>query len=220
MPLGGTSNHFRLQALKAAGGWDSYNVTEDADLGIRLARFGKICGVLKYPTYEEAPASTNAWMMQRTRWIKGWIQTLLVHMRKPLATARQMGWRNFLLLHMVLTSVVVSVLVHPFFIAALFVQGFRYFSGQMLSAYDIWIAGISTFNLVAGYTTYGFLAYVVQDSLQAKQSKSWILLFPVYWLLISIAGWRAILKLITQPHQWEKTFHGSIERQTAKDQII
>ena len=207
VPLGGTSNHFKLEDLRKAGGWDSFNVTEDADLGIRLARYGKFCETLFYPTFEEAPATFPAWMRQRTRWIKGWLQTLLVHLRKPIVTARQMGWKRFLQFHMVLTSVVVSVLVHPFFLIAFVFQMIRYFTGGFGDAYDLTITGISAFNLVAGYLTYGLLAWVVQGSqehhsigLAKKEAdRSIIFLFPFYWLLISIAGWRAVFQLLRRP---------------------
>ena len=96
-PLGGTSNHFRTRILKSVGGWDPFNVTEDADLGIRLARFGYRCGTIRSPTYEEAPPVFNVWLKQRTRWIKGWFQTLLVHMRHPVRLASELGMAKTIL---------------------------------------------------------------------------------------------------------------------------
>lgn len=78
VPLGGTSNHFPRTVLDAVGGWDPYNVTEDADLGIRLARHGWHVGVLKSTTWEEAPPSFRIWKGQRTRWLKGWMQTSMI----------------------------------------------------------------------------------------------------------------------------------------------
>ena len=80
LPLGGSSNHFRTAVLRAAGGWDPHNITEDADLGARLARFGYHSTVIASSTYEEAPARFAAWLRQRRRWFQGWIQTWLVHM--------------------------------------------------------------------------------------------------------------------------------------------
>ena len=94
LTLGGTSNHFRRDLLLKIGGWDPFNVTEDADLGIRLARFGYEVSVINSVTMEEAPASWRSWRGQRTRWIKGWIQTYLVHMRRPLRLWRDLGpWK-------------------------------------------------------------------------------------------------------------------------------
>lgn len=214
IPLGGTSNHFRLPHLLAAGGWDSFNVTEDADLGIRLARCGLDCRTLTLPTHEEAPARPAAWMRQRTRWIKGWLQTLLVHLRRPGRTLREMGWRRFLQFHMVLTAVVVSVLVHPFFLAAFVMQMYAFAQAVPQSTYGIWITGISVFNLVAGYLSYGLLAWVVQDARGTRSDKAFILFFPLYWLLISVAGWLAVAQLLYKPHYWAKTEHGSLWRQT------
>src|SRR2546423_9133251 len=87
--------HFRTQALRDVGGWDPYNVTEDADLGIRLARFGFGATVIGSTTYEEAPARVRPWIRQRTRWFKGWMQTWLVHMRHPVRLARGLRARGF-----------------------------------------------------------------------------------------------------------------------------
>ena len=217
IPLGGTSNHFIFAKLLEAGGWDSFNVTEDADLGMRLARHRMLCGTITTPTMEEAPARLRPWLFQRTRWTKGWMQTLLVHMRSPVRTAREMGLRNYALFHVILISLVVSVLVHPVFLAAYAYQMARFFSGTSLSAVDIAMAGISNFNLVAGYTTYCLLVVAVEFAVirpdrRAGRSVFWILLFPFYWLLISLAGWRALFQLIFGPHVWEKTEHGSSDR--------
>jgi cellulose synthase/poly-beta-1,6-N-acetylglucosamine synthase-like glycosyltransferase len=91
LPLGGSSNHFRTEALRKVGGWDPYNVTEDADLGMRLARFGYRSATIASSTYEEAPADCRRWLGQRTRWFKGWMQTWLVHMREPRQLFRDLG---------------------------------------------------------------------------------------------------------------------------------
>lgn len=214
LPLGGTSNHFKLVDLKEMDGWDSFNVTEDADLGIRIARHRKTCETLALPTHEEAPPHLKGWMRQRNRWIKGWLQTLLVHLRNPLQTAAEMGWQRFLQFHMVLTSVVVSVLVHPFFLTAFVFQMMNYFQGGQHGTYELVITGLSAFNLAGGYLTYGLLAWAVQDMRKSRADRIAILMFPIYWLLISIAGWWAVLELLIRPHHWAKTDHGSAQRET------
>ena len=99
IPLGGTSNHFRVDRLKAVGGWDPYNVTEDADLGFRLARAGHRTKTIASTTWEEAPIRLESWIKQRTRWLKGWMQTYLVHTRNPRRACREFGWRGWLALH-------------------------------------------------------------------------------------------------------------------------
>ena len=93
MPLGGTSNHFRTSVLRDIGGWDAFNVTEDADIGIRLSQLGYRVSMLDSNTFEEAPVTIGAWLKQRSRWLKGYMQTWLVHMRDPLALVRRTGLR-------------------------------------------------------------------------------------------------------------------------------
>src|ERR1019366_10382530 len=89
LPLGGTSNHFRTSALKALGGWDAFNVTEDCDLGLKLAKYGFKTVMLNSTTYEEANSRIFSWIRQRSRWIKGYMQTYLVHTRHPLQMLRK-----------------------------------------------------------------------------------------------------------------------------------
>jgi hypothetical protein len=119
LPLGGSSNHFRTATLRQAGGWDAYNVTEDADLGVRLARFGYRCGTINSTTSEEAPARTRAWLRQRTRWFKGWMQTWCTHMQAPGRLFRDLGPLGFLSLQLIVGGNVLAALVHPLFLAGL-----------------------------------------------------------------------------------------------------
>jgi hypothetical protein len=120
--LGGTSNHFRISALRACGGWDPYNVTEDADLGIRLARFGFVVGVIDASTFEEAPFRLKPWFGQRVRWMKGWLQTFLVHTRQPLRLLGDLGPGRFLGFHATVTTNLVSAAVNPFAVGLLIWQ--------------------------------------------------------------------------------------------------
>ena len=201
MPLGGTSNHFKLPLLKAAGAWDAWNVTEDADLGMRLARMGYACSTITRPTFEEAPSRFTPWLKQRTRWLKGWMRTLLVHHRNPAQTLREMGARRFALFQLMLTGVVPSVLIHPVFLVTFAATLMDIAAGGHLSSTALALLGISTFNLVGGYSTYMVLAHAVANEMEPGRHKvfgirlpaRWrmILAFPVYWVLISLAGWRA-----------------------------
>ena len=119
IPLGGTSNHFRVGALRASGGWDPFNVTEDADLGFRLARAGWRIGTIRAPTWEEAPPRFRIWLGQRSRWFKGWLQTLAVLGRQPRQVAADLGIRGTLALMATLAGSLGLALVHPACIAGL-----------------------------------------------------------------------------------------------------
>ncbi len=119
LPLGGSSNHFRTATLREVGGWDAYNVTEDADLGMRLARFGYRSGVIDSTTFEEAPAGVCHWLGQRTRWFKGWMQTWLVHMREPRRLFRELGPGGFLTFQLIVGGNALVALAHPVFLVGL-----------------------------------------------------------------------------------------------------
>jgi cellulose synthase/poly-beta-1,6-N-acetylglucosamine synthase-like glycosyltransferase len=207
LPLGGSSNHFRTAVLRRAGGWDPYNVTEDADLGIRLYRLGYHTGVLPSATYEEAPARFSAWLRQRTRWYKGWMQTWLVHMRRPRRLWRDLNPAGAFAFQLLLAGNVLSALVHPIFMAVL---GYLLLTEPPLLAFGdmgkpimfyaaTWLAGyVSTIVLEAnGLGRRGLLRH------------GWALLFtPLYWFLLSWAAWRALYQLLRDPQRWEKTEHG------------
>ena len=207
IPLGGTSNHFKIDILKNIGAWDPYNVTEDADLGIRLFREGYRSATITLPTYEEAPPQFIPWIKQRTRWLKGWMQTVLVHSRNPLHFLNDIGLKNTIAFHLLMTSIIISALIHPFFIAIFIWQVFS-LGYSASSGVDGVIIAASVFNLVGGYTTYALLAYAVLKNSPYNACSKLLFTLPIYWLLISFAGWRALLHLIVKPHEWEKTPHG------------
>jgi cellulose synthase/poly-beta-1,6-N-acetylglucosamine synthase-like glycosyltransferase len=208
LPLGGTSNHFRREALEAVGGWDPFNVTEDADLGLRLARYGYGSATLTLPTYEDAPDRLAPWLRQRTRWYKGWLQTWLVHTRNPLRLAQELGWRGMLGFAVVCTGLIVSSLVYPIYLATLVVMitdplslwGHR---GIVAAA----VVAMNLFNLVAGYVAMGLLAGRSLNRRGRAIKTRGLLLLPVYWLLMSLASYRAIFELVMRPHHWAKTPH-------------
>jgi cellulose synthase/poly-beta-1,6-N-acetylglucosamine synthase-like glycosyltransferase len=202
LPLGGSSNHFRVSHLRAVGGWDAYNVTEDADLGMRLARFGFRTTVTGTATYEEAPALVWPWLCQRTRWFKGWIQTWLVHMRSPVRLIRDIGWPAFIVFQLMVGGNVFAALVHPLFLIWLFVAliwpgG----TGEGMTA----LAGVA---VAGGYLASALIA-VVGLARRRLTGASWALaLMPLHWLLLSAAAWRALCQFLFAPYRWEKTEHG------------
>lgn len=206
LPLGGSSNHFHTATLREIHAWDPYNVTEDADLGMRLARFGYRAAMIDSTTYEEAPAHFGAWLRQRTRWFKGWMQTWLVHMRQPAILLRDLGLPGFITFQLVVGGNVLAALVHPIFTCALI-----YF-GTMHSIWDSSPPSLLFFFygscVIAGYLASAFLGWMGLKR-RGLLRNAWILLLtPLHWLLLSLAAWRAIYQLVVAPYAWEKTEHG------------
>lgn len=205
MPLGGTSNHFLTRSLRQVGGWDAYNVTEDADLGVRLARLRYRTAILDSRTHEEAPLTIKAWMAQRTRWTKGWMQTLVVHNRSAFECLGDLGWKAFLAFEIYVGSMIVSALLHTVFLVSLlfslFVTG--------LSFPDTWWGWANAAILVIGYS--GALAIVLAGLRRLKAGRKvflYQLLLPLYWVLHTVAAGRAAYELFARPHYWAKTEHG------------
>ena len=207
LPLGGSSNHFRTAVLRKIGGWDPYNVTEDADLGIRLHRLGYRSAVLASATYEEAPAAFRQWLTQRTRWYKGWMQTWLVHMRRPRRLLRDLGPAGAFTFQLLLAGNVLAALVHPFFMVALCCV---LLADTPLRAIDAMggAAPVYVATLLCGYASTIVLNAIGLDR-RALLRHAWVLIFtPPYWFLLSLAAWRALFQLWRDPQRWEKTAHG------------
>jgi glycosyltransferase XagB len=206
-PLGGSSNHFRTAALRQIGGWDPYNVTEDADLGIRLYRLGYRASILPSATYEEAPARFVAWLKQRTRWYKGWMQTWLVHMRRPGALVRDLGPGGAVIFQLVLGCNVLAALVHPAFIIALCCAFLAAPAPQAVAAITD-VAPIFAATILCGYASTIVLG-LAGLARRGLVRHGWVLaLTPLYWLLLSLAAWRAFFQLLSEAQRWEKTEHG------------
>jgi glycosyltransferase XagB len=209
IPLGGTSNHFRTDILREIGGWDAFNVTEDADLGIRLARFGYGCAILHSTTYEEACCRPRDWVRQRTRWMKGWLQTYLVHMRHPVTTFRQLGARGFVGFQVILAAQVLSLMAHPIFIAFMFYEAFGghlFEAAHSLFGQTFWALALG--NFIFGYAVTIWLGYATLGRRGYYRLMWQLPLMPLYWLLISFATFRALFHYVIKPFHWEKTEHG------------
>jgi cellulose synthase/poly-beta-1,6-N-acetylglucosamine synthase-like glycosyltransferase len=207
LPLGGTSNHFRGEVLQAVGGWDPYNVTEDADLGIRLARRGYQTRVLDSTTLEEANSDVINWVKQRSRWYKGYLQTWLVHTRHPRELRRELGWRGFIGFNLFVAGTPMLSLINPVFwlLTALW---FVIHPPVVLALFPAWLYYLSLAVMVAGNVSL-FYSWLVS----ARMAGSWklvlaSLLVPVYWTLMSLAVIKAAVQLISAPSFWEKTVHG------------
>jgi len=207
LPLGGSSNHFRTDVLRQIGGWDPYNVTEDADVGIRLHRLGFRSAVLASATYEEAPSQFGPWLRQRTRWYKGWMQTWLVHMRKPCRLVRDLGSAGAIAFQLLLACNVFAALIHPLFMAGLLYS--LLVAPPLQAIGSMHAAPVFGATLLAGYTSTIALDLIGLMRRNHLVRHGWVLvLTPVYWFLLSLAAWRALVQLVYDPQRWEKTEHG------------
>ena len=205
IPLGGSSNHFRTDVLRELGGWDPHNVTEDADLGMRANALGYTVEANPSTTMEEACSQTRPWIRQRTRWIKGYMVTFLVHARHPATFTRATGLRGTLCLLLLVagtpamylaSSIVWAVWLYTFLggtISWLHVP-------PVLQALNFVIFVIANGSMIA--------MHAIAGRRRRRGLAVYALLLPIYWLLHSFAAWRALWHLLVKPDLWEKTPHG------------
>ncbi|MEE1657434.1 glycosyltransferase family 2 protein [Microvirga sp. CF3062] len=206
--LGGTSNHFRTSVLRTIHGWDAWNVTEDADLGIRLARLGYQVRDLPSSTLEEAPGTLRLWMRQRTRWMKGYVQTAASHTRKPWILLRQLGLWRFSGALALTWGAVLSALVYPLF-TGLYVAS--WLAGPEEALDMSWTAAFNAYALtlfLSGAASVFIPACVALHRRRLWRLMPWLLLLPLYYGLVSVAAWRGLWELATAPFRWNKTSHG------------
>ena len=205
IPLGGTSNHFRRRTLDELGAWDPYNVTEDADLGIRLSRQKLRTEMLDTYTLEEATSTVKGWVRQRSRWYKGHLQTYLVHMRYPLKLLRDLGAKQFLKFQLTFGASVFIPIVNPvlwiLMLGSLLVPAV--FGGLATG----FLLPICIFNLLVGNASYLLIYVVACLKLKKYRLVPLALLMPGYWVLVSLASWRGLIQLAKKPFHWEKTKH-------------
>jgi hypothetical protein len=207
MPLGGTSNHFRASLLRAAGGWDPFNVTEDADLGLRLAQLGYRVSMLDSTTFEEAPARLSAWLKQRSRWLKGYMQTYLVHTRHPVLLTRHVGLRGVAVMEAFLGGAVWSALVNPLLWLIFAVSCIHTPSGADPHVLDS-LARISGLGLLTANAALAGFAMADAGRAKGLACVPYGFSFVIYWVLISVAAYRGLWQLVFKPFYWEKTSHG------------
>lgn len=210
LPLGGTSNHFRLETLRKVGAWDAFNVTEDCDLGLRLSEYGLETVVLDSVTLEEANPAVGNWIRQRSRWIKGYMQTYLIHMRKPTEYLRRGRFKDFVALNLIIGGRTGVLLINP--IMWILLLGYLFLGHSLETSYRAMfpplILYIAVLCLVLGNVTYIYTHFVGCLKRGQYSLIKWTLLIPIYWVLTSYAAYKALIQLITKPHYWEKTKHG------------
>ena len=198
VPLGGTSNHLRVEAMRQLGGWDPYNVTEDADLGFRLASAGLKTDILTLPTWETPTSQFSAWLPQRSRWLKGYMQTLIVWTKSHsgLSLAGQAS------LWLTLGVSVLSALIHGPIALLLLAQSILAICG--------WVPFVSSTGLVLIATAW--TSAILSMSVGAKRAgidirASDLALAVAYWPLATLAAGRAFYQLLFKPFYWDKTPH-------------
>lgn len=207
IPLGGTSNHFKMAMLRQTNAWDPFNVTEDADLGVRITQLGYRVGVVNSTTFEEANSHFGNWIRQRSRWLKGYMQTYLVHMRRPLELYRSLGHVGFWGFQFFIGGTILSTLLPPLLFG---IYLFWLVTGSNLfdAYFPPLVLYISLINLLLGN---GFFIYISTVGAFKRHNYSLIpyaLTIPAYWIMMSIAAYKALWQLITNPFYWEKTTHG------------
>ena len=207
IPLGGTSNHLRRRVLDEIGAWDPFNVTEDADLGIRIAVHGMRTAVLDSTTWEEANVDAINWIRQRSRWYKGYLQTFLVHMRSPVRVARTLGPVGTFRLATLFagTPLIACLNVAFWFMLIVWILGQPTEITEILPP-AIYYPSLVSMILGNSATVYMTLIAIREDD---RPELFWpALIVPFYWVLMGIAAVKGTWQLLRNPSYWEKTAHG------------
>ena len=206
IPLGGTTLFFRRKALEKLGRWDAHNVTEDADLGVRLARYGYVTELIPTVTYEEANCRPWRWVRQRSRWLKGFMITYCVHMRDPKSLMRDLGFKRFMGLQMIFLATFSQFAFAPVlwsFWVTIF--GYTHPIQNVLGETAI-LALIVLFFIAEILTiTMGMTAVCAPNR---RHLMKWVLTMPLYFTLGTLASYKALYEMIVTPFYWDKTEHG------------
>lgn len=207
IPLGGTSNHFRVAELREVGAWDAFNVTEDLDLGMRIHRAGYRTAMVDSVTMEEATSGVRNWIGQRTRWLKGYMVTYLVHMRRPLRLWKDLGPSGFISTQLLIGGGVLAPLLTPVFWALLVLwYATQWDTLEVIFAGAlVYVGSFLLFGVTFAFVWLGALAGLRRGQMY---SVKYSLLFPIYWVLLGYAAYRALFELVASPHHWQKTQHG------------
>lgn len=215
VPLGGTTLFFRREVLDRLGAWDAHNVTEDADLGIRLARHGFRTELIDTVTHEEANCRPLPWIKQRSRWIKGYMMTWAVHMRQPRLLWQQLGAKGFLGFQVLFLGTIAQFLLAPLLWSFLLLPfGFDHPLYAALPVPAVWAIAAVFFLSEAANILIGALGL---GRTRHGLSLLWVLTLKVYYPLASLAAYKGLVELATRPFYWDKTTHGLFDHMDAKD---
>lgn len=207
IPLGGTTVYFRRSILEKIGAWDAHNVTEDADLGMRLCRYGYRTEVMASATFEEANARVFPWIRQRSRWIKGYVMTWAIHMRKPGQLLADLGWRGFAAFQIIFLGGVTSYLSIPLLWAMWFGALGTDLQARFGAPDIIWQLAFA--SMIFGQ---GVMVAVSVSALLAHDKRGlipWVITLPLYWPIGALAALKAVVEVLFAPYYWDKTEHGS-----------
>lgn len=213
IPLGGTTLFLRRDAIEKVGGWDAHNVTEDADLGYRLARFGYRTELINTVTMEEANCRTVAWIRQRSRWLKGFMVTYLVHMRQPLTLWRDLGSRRFIGFHMVFLTTLSQFLLAPLLWWLWAVAFGLTVPGLGTGVIPSWLSIALLLSAASNLT-----AWIAACEISGRPKLvGWMPTMMLYFPLATIGAYKGLIELLFAPYYWDKTEHGKTAEATNLD---
>lgn len=211
LPLGGTSNHFKTERLKELHGWDPFNVTEDADLGVRLFQKGFRTAVIDSTTLEEATSNTRNWIRQRSRWLKGYMQTYFVHTRNYKDFIGQKGILHYVIFQLTVGGKILFILINPlmWIITVLYFTSYAFAGPFLESIYTPPVSYIAVISWIFGNFLFAYYYMIACGRKKDWDLMKYVFLIPLYWGMMSYAGIIALYQLISKPHYWEKTVHGA-----------
>jgi len=206
VPLGGTTLFFKRDILEDLGAWDAHNVTEDADLGVRLARFGYRTEFVETVTLEEANGRFWPWVKQRSRWLKGYAITYGVHMRNPRGLLRDLGAWRFFGVQMLFAGTLLPFLLAPVLLSFWLIPlGLPHPLAGRILPYVLWTLGALFFASEC-------LSILIASIAVQRADKSWLIKWTptlqLYFPLATIAAYKGLLELTWKPFYWDKTAHG------------
>ena len=209
VPLGGTTLFLRRKALMEVGGWDAHNVTEDADLGLRLARHGWQTDILTSVTREEANCRALPWVRQRARWTKGYLMTWLVHMRAPRRLWRDLGPHRFAAMQVLILGSLMQGIATPLFWSLWLVAvGLPH---PVLAFIDRATLATLAPVMLAVHTLDFALAALAMRRAGNPVGWLWLPLLKPYALLTTFATAKALVEAVIRPFHWDKTRHGHFD---------
>jgi len=206
VPLGGTTLFLRREILERIGAWDAHNVTEDAELGLRLTRLGYRTEMVDTTTFEEANAAVLPWIKQRSRWQKGYLMTWATAMRHPMALWRDLGTKRFLAFQVQILCAVAGFLVAPLLWSLLALPFGLPHPLQSVITPPVF-AGLAVAMALSLIVTMALAIYATRAT-HLRGLRPWVAVAEFYFLLATLSAWWAAAEMLFRPFWWAKTQHG------------